>query len=279
MPLLPTKAFMHDGIDEHKIGIVRETHFRSAYTQARFAEPLILIKEAATLPICYWNKGPLAYRDKIIGIHAPHSEDTELRRLYDFLTMNHRFCQFSCTLNGSQSLVGKATAILKQDIDALPYPESSKDISLAFWEESMSDDVLRYMTDYVRLGQNSQLLKRAANRDDLNAYSQLFVRMLGTIYENLRASDPVLLDGLTCQPFYFGKRPSLSWLSKGAEDELRRLVYDEARFAPLRTVRVLRFYLENVLLIVKPDRLRYWIRSTAVRDADETLVDLRQQGY
>jgi hypothetical protein len=30
---------------------------------------------------------------------------------------------------------------------------------------------------------------------------------------------------------------------------------------------------------VKPDRLRYWIRATAVRDADETLLDLRRQGY
>jgi hypothetical protein len=47
----------------------------------------------------------------------------------------------------------------------------------------------------------------------------------------------------------------------------------------LRTVRVLRFYESNTIVIVKPDRLRYWIASTAVRDADETLVDLRTQGY
>jgi hypothetical protein len=44
-------------------------------------------------------------------------------------------------------------------------------------------------------------------------------------------------------------------------------------------VRVLRFYDRNVILIVKPDRLRYWIRSTAIRDADETLADLQKQGY
>jgi hypothetical protein len=44
-------------------------------------------------------------------------------------------------------------------------------------------------------------------------------------------------------------------------------------------VRVLRFYEANTILIVKPDRLRYWIRSTAIRDADETLADLHEQGY
>ena len=31
--------------------------------------------------------------------------------------------------------------------------------------------------------------------------------------------------------------------------------------------------------ILKPDRLRYWLRSIALRDADEIMADLRSQGY
>jgi hypothetical protein len=46
-----------------------------------------------------------------------------------------------------------------------------------------------------------------------------------------------------------------------------------------RTASVLRFYELNTIIIVKPDRLRYWIPSTALCDADETLVDLQRQGY
>jgi len=42
---------------------------------------------------------------------------------------------------------------------------------------------------------------------------------------------------------------------------------------------VVRYYDANVILIVKPDRLRYWIRSTAIRDADDTLIDLRDQAW
>ena len=60
-------------------------------------------------------------------------------------------------------------------------------------------------------------------------------------------------------------------------DALRQLVYRQSDH--LRTVRVVRFYDGNAMLLVKPDRLRYWIRSIAIRDADETLVDLREQGY
>ena len=106
----------------------------------------------------------------------------------------------------------------------------------------------------------------------------MFCRMLGSIYGNLRASEPVFLDGLTCQPFYFGDHPDFSWLGQEVTDGLRNLVYYQ-NHEHLRTVRVLRYYEKNVILIVKPDRLRYWIRSTAIRDADETLMDLREQGY
>ena len=131
----------------------------------------------------------------------------------------------------------------------------------------------------MRLGQNSKLLKITADGDDLKKYSEIFVRMLGTVYDTLKAASPVFLDGLTCQPFYFGARPNLSWVGEQKKDEFEKLIYDDETHEYLRTTRVLRFYSGNVLLIVKPDRLRYWIGSTAIRDADETLVDLHRQGY
>jgi hypothetical protein len=278
-PYLPTKAFTDNGVDKSKIDIVRETHFRSAYTESRYSPPLVLIRKVDSLPIVFWEDHFIVYRHQIIGIHAPQSERSELRELYNTIRHNHDVYRFSCTLNATHLLVGKATSILKQDMDALPYPEDTNNLSLSFWEKALCEDVLTYMTEYVRLGQNSELLARAANTDDLREYSSMFIRMLRSIYDNLQASDPVFLDGLTCQAFYFGERPSLSWITEQPQDELRKLIYDDEKRGLLRTIRVLRLYSGNLLLIVKPDRLRYWIRSTAIRDADETIVDLRRQGY
>ena len=102
--------------------------------------------------------------------------------------------------------------------------------------------------------------------------------MLGSIYDNLKASTPIFWNNLICQPFYFGDSPELTWLDSDAEANLEKLIYYE-NHERLRTVRVFRFYDKNVLLIVKPDRLRYWIRSTAIWDADETLTHLYHQGY
>lgn len=278
-PFLPTAAFADSGIDETQITVVQETHFRSAYTEDRYNSPLVLIKETDSLPVAFWNKGFIGYRHKIVGIHAPQAQASELGKFYDTFRYNHGIYRFSSTLNGTQSLVGKATAILKQDIDILPYPEDLSRLSFSFWEQALCEDVLNYMTEYVRLGQNSALLKVAASVDNLREYSGMFIRLLGSIYDNLKAAKPVFLNGLTCQPFYFGERHNLTWLEEQNEDELKKIVYADKQHAYLRTIRVLRFYSENVILLIKPDRLRYWIRSTAIRDADETLIDLRRQGY
>ncbi|MEK6653009.1 MAG: N-6 DNA methylase [Nitrospirota bacterium] len=276
---LPTSALTPSGIDESKIGMVIETQFESPRNEKRFSPPLILIKELDSLPIAFWNKEFLAYRHQIVGIHAPASQTSELYKLYDNFRRHHIIYRFLCALNSTLSLVGKATSILKHDIDALPYPTDMKGFLFSFWEEALCDDVLKYMTEYVRRGQNSVLLQRAASFDELRAYSDMFLRMLGSIYGNLKAANPIFLDGLICQPFYFGEQSNISWIEKGTADDLRKLIYNEERHKYLRTIRVLRFYTENVILIVKPDRLRYWIRSTAIRDADETLVDLHRQGY
>jgi len=83
---------------------------------------------------------------------------------------------------------------------------------------------------------------------------------------------------LIVQPFYFGEPPNLPEFAKQKEN-LQKLIYDDETHKHLRTIRILRLYFDNILLLVKPDRLRYWIRSTAVRDADETIVDLHGQGY
>jgi len=278
-PLLSTNAFSESGIDESKIGKVTATHFRSAYTEDRYSAPLVLIKEVDSLPIVFWEKGFLAYSQRYVGIHAPQSQVSILREFYEFFRRNNQAYQFYCTLNSIQSLINKSTAIPKQDIDQLPYPVVLRDFTFSFWEKALSNDVLKYMAEYVRRGQNSQLLKKSASIDDLREYSSVFTRMLGSVYDNIKASNPIFLNGLTCQPFYFGECPNLAWLEEQNEDELREIIYDDKKHAYLRTIRVLRFYSENIVLLVKPDRLRYWIRSTAIRDADETLIDLRRQGY
>jgi hypothetical protein len=278
-PFLPTNALTDDGIDADKIDVVRETHFTAPRTKQRYEPPLVLLKEHESLPCAFWGteKGFIAYKHKIVGIHAPSDQQGQLRRFYDAFLEGRDAIRAFCVLFGTQGLVGKATAILKRDIDVLPWPKVGDGWNLCGWEKILCEEVVDSMTSFIRLGQNSELLKQSATIAHLKAYAATFVEMLGTVYRNLRPLEAFLLDGIACQSFCFGKKAELNW-SGNRTAELRKLIYVQ-HGETLRTVRVLRFYDRNVILIVKPDRLRYWIRSTAIRDADETLVDLTKQGY
>lgn len=277
-PFLPTVALAGEGIDERLLTTVISTDFYRPARPELFQPPLILIREHESLPMAFWDKSVLTFKHKIVGIHAPTEGCESLKRVYRYLKRNLEQLTFAALVNGSQALVGKATALLKSDIEALPIPIDPSDLEFTFWEKALAQDSITFMADYVRLGQNSALLKLIATTENVIAYSDLYCRMLGSIFDNLRAAEPVFLDGLICQPFYFGDEPSVEWLGPNCEEQLRELVFDTA-IESLRTIRVVRIYHENVIFIVKPDRLRYWIRSTAIRDADDTLVELQQQGY
>jgi hypothetical protein len=84
--------------------------------------------------------------------------------------------------------------------------------------------------------------------------------------------------GIICQPYSFGP-VSIDWAEteklRGRLDALLK----EQRSASLSVTRIARIYDGKMLFLIKPDRLRFWLRSIALRDADEVLADLRAQGY
>jgi hypothetical protein len=278
LPFLPTSALTTDGFRTDDLRTALATHFVRARRSDLYEPPLVLIRENDSLPLAYWDQSVLTFKDSIVGVHASSADKEDLKRFFDALQRNHTCYRFAVLLNGSKSLVGKATAVSMNDIESLPYPEDEAELQLTFWEQALADDTLQFIAPYVRLGQQSDLLQRRADADVLRKYASLFCRLLGSLYDNLRAGDPVFLDGLTCQPFFFGDAPAIEWLGPDCAGQLADLVFDQT-LPTLRTVRVVRFYHKNVIFIVKPDRLRYWIRSTAIWDADDTLTELRQQGY
>ena len=62
------------------------------------------------------------------------------------------------------------------------------------------------------------------------------------------------------------------------KDKLDGLLHEQ-QGATLRVTRIAHLHDDNFIFLLKPDQLRYWLRSIALRDADETLSDLRRQGF
>lgn len=277
MPFLPTKAFTNDGIELSSISHIpnSQIYFDTIYSADRFSSPLILIKENAELPCAYWDNGPLAYKAKIIGIHSPLNDAHMLYKFYEQFIHDKRNLKASCYLLGTQLLVGKATVPDKHDICRLPWP-SGGDWELTSWEDAMLDDVANYMADYVRLGQESSLL-REVTEYELQDYTRFFIGQLNKIFPKLQDVGHQITGGLVYQAFSFrGKRYvdilEADWVQY-ANNLLLTSSGDAESFS---SVRILRIYYGDILILVKPSRLRYWIRSTAIRDVDDTLAEMME---
>lgn len=279
LPLLTADALTGDGIDETKIdSTVNQPGFLHPRDERLYRPPFIVIHEHESLAMAFVEDRSYGFSARFVGIKAPDRDRAQLRQVFSRLHTRRRQYRFQCALLGTSAITQKATALAKTDLDALPYPENDADLDLSFWEVILQDDVLDYMLEYVRLGQKSRLASERATDADVSAYAKTFRRMLGSVYSNLRIGSPVRSGSVLCQPFYFGAAPEPGVVDLMNVEGLQDLVISDGG-GPLRTVRVLRYYAENVMVVAKPDRLRYWIRSTAIRDADETLMDLYRDGY
>lgn len=155
-------------------------------------------------------------------------------------------------------------------------------------EHIIVDDVLNY---YIKLGQasqNSKLDKRTGNLQ-LQEYGDTFCKTLNPIYERNGNSwyigDFYRTESFTVYAFYYDKptdKPIRLEKENQFNAEIEQLLYD-ATHQSVRYTRVLKSFIKyegyDVLIFIKPNSLRYWLKSIALRDADEIYVDLKNAGY
>lgn len=274
---LPTEAFNECGIDYSKLkrlSITPKEPIGDIRKSKLFKAPLFLIKENDMLPCAFWDQEDIAYKGSIIGIHAPQNESTDLYNFYSAFLKNRKLLKAACYLLGSRAFVSRATSLNKTDIECLPWPEDGN-WSLAIWEQELLSDLEDYIAEFVRKGQNSIALSTKASSEDLKIYSDTFLRLMHNVYPSMAVSDSLSIDGLHLHVFSFHGNTNIDELYQGdwvkhAIDIIYSQQGDSQSFS---SIRLLRYYDGDLLIIIKPDRLRYWLRSVAVQDADDVLMD------
>ena len=134
------------------------------------------------------------------------------------------------------------------------------------------------MTDFCKHGEKSKILQKT-NKDQLEQFGEVYCEVLNSVYKEFKPCKPMVTPSFICFPFYYGEKPSI--LKQNQDDTeiyLNKLIF-KRESKSLRIVRILRIYEENIIYLIKPDQIRYWMKSIAVRDADETFADLVEQGY
>jgi hypothetical protein len=276
--MIPSEAISESGVDRFAITTTKARLFKTAYTRSRFTPPMLLIREHMDLAYTLWTESYLTYKNKVVGICAKGDDLPALMKLNSRMEDQHDVYKAYAAAISVRMFTQKATTLSEIDVLSLPYPENG-DLDLSANEQILVDDIVDYYRDFIRLGEDAAVVKELGHKA-LPAFAEVFTRQINIVYRKkpLRALEPQSWSGIICHPFVFGNG-RVDW--SGA-DELEGKLNDllhEQQGTSLFVTRTARLYDGNYVFLLRPDRLRYWLRSVALRDADETLADLRAQGF
>lgn len=274
--LLPSDAITESGVNRNAISTVEAKLFKSAYTKARFTAPMIVIHQQFDLRHGYLERGYWTYKNQIVGFCGDSS--VKVGALSDFLTSHKRALQAYVAGVSVKLFTQHATTLSAIDVISLPHPNGG-DLDLSSNEDVLVADIVDYYRDLIRLGEDSAAMSEKGF-PALSDFTDIFTRQINTVYKKkpLQPLQEQTWPGVICQPFVFGNG-NVDW--SGADelkDKLDALLHEQ-QGTTLHVTRVARIYDKGFVFLLKPDQLRYWMRSIALRDADETLADLRAQGF
>lgn len=277
-PYLPSRCLTHNGIDESGIKPCRVALFKSSYTEKRFLPPMLLIRSQSDLHHSVWEKHYLTYTQRIIGFCGPNKDAEKFHAISQWLERFKSPLQAYLAATSPRIFTQKSSALSKDDIVSLPL-DMSGEFQLTPHESLISADIIDYYCDLIRLGEKSAVMN-TPGVSALPSFNEVFTPRINGIYKNneLHALEAYCWPGVICQPYVFGNG-KVDW--SGA-DELKHKIdslLHEERGCALNVTRIARIYDGACIYMLKPNRLRYWLRSIALRDADETLADLAAQGF
>lgn len=283
IPIDKTSNFSSNGIDNNSIEILNENLFYRKANNSKeiFSPPHILIRKIAPregIPVDY-STDFLSFSSQIIGIHTQNNK--ELLKIKKWIK-HHKFLVFYVFLKSSIGLTSRPGSFLLDDILSIPYPENPEDISFTLFEQILIDDVLDYQIEFRGKGEKAKVMKPATS-NNLADFAEVFLKVLNSVYKDFQAAAPIETTSFICFPFYFGKKPDydldeLASNEENLEGHLQGLI-NYHHSSSLRINRILRIYDKNIIYLIKPKQLRYWLRSIAIRDADETVADFIHQGF
>lgn len=276
--MVPPGAIGPNGIDRAKVTDAPLVSISDVRSEQAFLPPLLLVRKHQDLDHGVWNDGYVTFADEIVGFSGAGRSERVLRQTSDFLSANRVALSAYVAATSFRLYNKKATVTSTGDVLDLPFPESG-DLELSASETILVHDIVTYQRDLIRKGDKSYVLM-STGHSALPAFNETLLASINGLYSDnpLVAHPCQCWPGIICQPYSFGTA-NIDWSDseklRGRIDALIR----EQRSETVSVTRIARIYDDNLLFLIKPDRLRFWMRSIALRDADEVLADLRAQGY
>ncbi len=281
---IPADALLIEGgINKAKIFKQKEKSFHRPKRKEKliFEPPHLLFRKVISKDkiIVEYSDDYLTFNSSVIGLHAPKEDREELKFLEERLKKESQLYIFYLSITSGRAGVSMATSLLKKDLEELPYPKKSVSLKPSVIEQYLINDTLDYMIDFCKGNKNSPLLFDVTT-NQLKEFQAVYCDLLNSMYDDFKSLGTFETDSFIGCSFYFKDKPSSAILenSKDLNNDLFSIINNKVG-QNINIKRILRFYDDNVIYIIKPKQYRFWLKSIAIRDADETFADLIKMGY
>ncbi|RPJ77764.1 MAG: hypothetical protein EHM20_05505, partial [Alphaproteobacteria bacterium] len=286
--MIPTDKFNTDLINKADITIEHsKTFYRTAgENKAIFNSPHILIRESPELPVAF-SKDYLIFKNEIVGVYAPNGKQDLMELRNDIILNRKLYKMYLLSMSGRAGVSRSIGTILKKDIMSLPYPEDKNKLKLSKAEQIVCDDIINYEIQQMSKGEDSIACISEADGRVLKAFAELFCSSLNSIYkENSKrfyALEYIKSSSFICLPVAYGnpEKPQITpkEVQKQIENGHLQILIDNKQGMNVLYHRIIKLYQPDMVYLVKPKFLRYWLKSIALRDANEVFSDLVSSGY
>jgi hypothetical protein len=201
-----------------------------------------------------------------------------IKRLKSYLKCySELICFYIASISGRQGIRSPYT-IYSSDFENFPYHDNLNDY-LTDFDKIIINDVVKYTLDEFGNGENAKINTSIANKNDLLSFSEIYCKMLNAVYNsnNKRYILTKIMEGdayFICEVNYTNKKnvpePDFTIINTKLND----LISESDVLNAIKINKTMRFYGNDLILIIKPKQLRFWIRSKALRDADDTFDDI-----
>ena len=251
-----------------------------------FQAPHLIIKEVLgknKFLIEFLDYG-LIFKNRIVGIHVPIEQEIELKKTEEILQRNYQLLKLLILSSSAEAGINRSGGYVMymKDILNLPFPENEKELQLSVNEEIIKSDVLNYKLEELSKGENAIINTTTVSDLQLKEFGKVFCENLNSIYQvderQFKPLTTIHTISYTCFPFAYGNDDFIPEISSKIKDgNLSELI--ENRQDSVHYRRILRLYQKDLVFLIKPNTLRYWLKSIALKDASDVMIDLINSGY
>lgn len=269
----------NDYNEKWQTSVEKCTGFEGPRDKELYAPPHLLIKRSIgkqrfPMRLSY---DYLTFREGIVGIHCPTESINELIELQNYILANNDFLRLMIVASSSRAGGTKSVHThYAEDFWGLPF---KPDMHLTKDENIVVSDVIKYIFPYFDTTK-SPITDSIANFEILQNFGALFCERINLIYENNRKKyvPSLYFEGnnyfvyvlkYTDKPISFQKI-----LSKNDVDALLNFKTED-----YVVKRIARIYMDNLIIMIKPKQIRFWMKSIALRDANDTFMDVINTWY